>query len=70
MLRSSRIGISLLNLSSVTRAAHPSRRTAASTAVRKTSPTVNHNLFDLNENLQLREGRSNLTGRSTLEVTL
>jgi len=70
MLRSSRIGISLLNLSSVTRAAHPSRRTAASTAVRKTSPTVNHNLFNLNENLQLREGRSNLTGRSTLEVTL
>jgi hypothetical protein len=70
MLRSSRIGISLLDLSSVTRAAHPSRRTAASTAVRKTSPTVNHNLFDLNENLQLREGRSNLTGRSTLEVTL
>ncbi len=70
MLRSSRIGISLLDLSSVTRAAHPSRRTAASTAVRKTSPTVNHNLINLNENLQFREGRSNLTGRSTLEVTL
>jgi hypothetical protein len=69
-MRSTRTWISLLDLSSVTRAAHSSRRTAASTAVRKTSPTVNHNLFDLNENLQFREGRSNLTGRSTLEVTL
>jgi hypothetical protein len=69
-MRSTRTWISLLDLSSATRAAHSSRRTAGSTAVRTTSPTVNHNLFNLNENLQVREGRSNLTGRSTLEVTL
>lgn len=69
-MRSTRIGISLLDLSSATRAAHSNRRTAAPTAVRTISPTINNNLFDLNENLQFREGRSNLTGRSTLEVTL
>jgi hypothetical protein len=70
MLRSSRIGNSLLDLSSATRAAHSNRRTAAPTAVRATSPTINPNLFNSNENLQFSEGRSNLAGRSTLEVTL
>jgi hypothetical protein len=69
-MRSTRTWISLLDLSSATRAAHSSRRTAVLAAVRTTSRTINHNLSNTNENLQFREGRSNLTGRSTLEVTL
>ena len=69
-MRNSWIGISLLHPGSATRAAHSSRWTAAYTAVLTSSRTIRNSLFNGYENLQIREGRSNLFGRSTREVTL
>ena len=69
-MRSSWIGISLQELSSATRAAHPSRRTAASTAVRTTTQTINNSLSHISEDLQSGEVRTDLCGSVTVEVTL
>jgi hypothetical protein len=69
-MKSSWIGISLLDPGSATRASHSSRWTAAYTAVLTSSRTIRNSLFNSHKNLQIREGKSNLSGRSTLEVTL
>ena len=69
-MHSSWIWNSSLDLSSATRAARSSRWTAAYTAVLTSSRTIRNSLFNGYENLQIREGRSNLFGRSTREVTL
>jgi len=69
-MRSSWIGFSLLELSSLTRAAHPSRRTAAFTAVRTTSQTSNNKMSENNEDLPSGEVRTDLSGSVTVEVTL
>ena len=69
-MRSSWIGISLLDPGSVTRAAHSSRWTAAYAAVLTSSRSIRNGLFNGTENPQVREGRWNLSGRSTREVTL
>lgn len=68
-MRSSWIGNLLLDPSSSTRAAHPSRRAAAHDAVR-TAPQTNNNLFNNHWNLRLREETKVLSGRVTVEVTL
>ena len=69
-MRNSWIGISLLDSGSATRAARSSRWTAAYTAVLTSSRTIRNSLFNGYENLQIREGRSHLFGRSTREVPL
>ncbi len=69
-MRSSWIGISLLDLSSATRAAHPSHRTAANTAVRATSRTFNNKLFNCDEDPQSGEVRTDLSESVIPEVTL
>lgn len=69
-MKSSWIAISLLDPGSATRAAHSSRWTAAYTAVLTSSRTIRNSLSDIHGNLRIRESKSNLSGRSTLEVTL
>jgi hypothetical protein len=68
-MRSSWIGYLLLDSSSATRAAHPSRRTAAHDAVR-TAPQTDNNLFNSKGNLRFREETKVLSGLVSVEVTL
>lgn len=70
-MKSSWIGISLLDRRSATRAAHSSRRTAASIAVwTATRANNNNSLSSINESLRPGERRTDFGGSATEEATL
>lgn len=69
-MKSSWIGISLLDRRSATRAAHSSRRTAASIAVWTATRANNNSLSSINESLRPGERRTDFGGSATEEATL